>query len=116
QLEVSAELSLALLVLIAVLPEYAVDFAFTWKAGKNPSYAPDALANMTGGSQLLIGVGWSMVVLIAAYRLRPARRGKGPDLLPPNTDLTTTDVQLRRSHSAEIPFLLLATLHRLTVP
>ena len=64
QLDVSAGLALALLALVAVLPEYAVDFVFTWKAGKDPrTYAPDALANMTGGNQLLIGVGWSLVVL-----------------------------------------------------
>src|SRR5262245_34726695 len=64
QLDVSAGLAIALLALVAVLPEYAVDFVFTWKAGKNPAeYAPDALANMTGGNQLLIGLGWSMVVL-----------------------------------------------------
>src|SRR6476660_8879001 len=59
QLDVSAGLAIALLALVAVLPEYAVDFVFTWKAGKDPTrYAPDALANMTGGNQLLIGLGW----------------------------------------------------------
>jgi cation:H+ antiporter len=116
QLDISAGLALALLALIAVLPEYAVDFVFTWKAGKDPAYAPDALANMTGGNQLLIGVGWSMVVLIAAYRIRAARRGEGPQPLPPNVDLTTTDVKLERSHSVEIAFLVLATLYGLTLP
>jgi cation:H+ antiporter len=117
QLDVSAGLAIALLALIAVLPEYAVDFVFTWKAGKDPAtYAPDALANMTGGNQLLIGVGWSMVVLIAAYRIRAARRGKGPNPLPPNVDLTTTDVKLERTHSVEIAFLVLATLYGLTLP
>src|SRR6266571_2092858 len=46
QLDVSQGLALAVLALIAVLPEYAVDFVFTWKAGKNPhEYAPLALAN-----------------------------------------------------------------------
>jgi cation:H+ antiporter len=116
QLDISAGLALAVLALIAVLPEYAVDFVFTWKAGKDPSYAPDALANMTGGNQLLIGVGWSMVVLVAAYRIRAARRGKGPQPLPPGADLTTTDVQLERSHSIEIAFLVLATIYGLTLP
>jgi cation:H+ antiporter len=117
QLDISAGLALALLALIAVLPEYAVDFVFTWKAGKDPeTYAPDALANMTGGNQLLIGVGWSMVVLISAYRVRAARRGGGPRPLPPNVDLTTTDIQLERSHSVEIAFLVLATLYGLTLP
>jgi cation:H+ antiporter len=36
QLDISAGLALAVLALIAVLPEYAVDFVFTWKAGENP--------------------------------------------------------------------------------
>ena len=81
QLDISAGLALALLALIAVLPEYAVDFVFTWKAGKDPAqYAPDALANMTGGNQLLIGVGWSMVVLVAAYRIRAARAARAATL------------------------------------
>src|SRR5215470_11458411 len=91
QLDVSAGLALALLALIAVLPEYAVDFVFTWKAGKNPSYAPDALANMTGGNQLLIGVGWSMVVLIAAYRVRKSRHRRA--------ERASTQVELGRSHT-----------------
>ena len=53
------ELVLKALALIAVLPEYAVDFAFAAKAGQDPEkYAPLALANMTGGNRLLIGVGW----------------------------------------------------------
>jgi cation:H+ antiporter len=117
QLDISAGLALALLALIAVLPEYAVDFVFTWKAGKDPAtYAPDALANMTGGNQLLIGVGWSMVVLVAAWRVRAARRGKGPRPLPPGTDLSTTDICLERSHSVEIAFLAIATIYGLTLP
>ena len=63
QLDVSQGLALTVLALIAVLPEYAVDFTFAYKAGENPDkYAPLALANMTGGNRLLIGVGWSLVV------------------------------------------------------
>ena len=77
QVDISAGLALALLALVAVLPEYAVDFVFTWKAGKHPAeFAPDALANMTGGNQLLIGAGWSLVVLVGAYRIRQSRRGR----------------------------------------
>jgi cation:H+ antiporter len=115
QLDISAGLALALLALIAVLPEYAVDFVFTWKAGKDPEqYAPDALANMTGGNQLLIGLGWSMVVLIAAYRVRAARRGK--TLKHVRHVPETTDVVLERSHSVEISFLVIATLYGLTLP
>jgi len=114
QLDVSAGLALAMLALVAVLPEYAVDFVFTWKAGKEPArYAPDALANMTGGNQLLIGVGWSMVVLIGAYRMRARRRDAGPRAHPV---ATPHEVGLSRTHSVEIAFLVLATIYGLTLP
>jgi cation:H+ antiporter len=111
QLDVSAGFALALLALVAVLPEYAVDFVFTWKAGKDPhQYAPDALANMTGGNQLLIGVGWSLVVLVAAWQVRKARRRGRVDVPDGN------EVELGRRHTVEIAFLVLATILGLTLP
>src|SRR5215510_1409506 len=111
QLDVSQGLALTVLALIAVLPEYAVDFAFAWKAGKNPAeYAPLALANMTGSNRLLIGVGWSMVVLIAAWRMTRIARRRG------YTGEIDTEVRLERPHSIEIAFLAIATLYSLTLP
>lgn len=111
QLDVSAGLALAVLALIAVLPEYAVDFVFTWKAGQDPEqYAPLALANMTGGNRLLIGIGWSLVVLLAAWRMRSIARGRG------YTGPIDDEVKLDRDHSVEIAFLLVATLYSLTLP
>jgi cation:H+ antiporter len=111
QLDVSQGLALALLALIAVLPEYAVDFVFTWKAGKDPEeFAPLALANMTGANRLLIGVGWSMVVLLAAWRIKRVAAEhdyKGE---------VDTEVHLDRSHAIEISFLAVATLYSLTLP
>jgi cation:H+ antiporter len=116
QVDISAGLALAMLALVAVLPEYAVDFVFTWKAGKDPAqYAPDALANMTGGNQLLIGAGWSMVVLVAAYRLRQVKKGR---VNAPATKINLQDneVALDRSRSVEIAFLFIATVYGLTLP
>ncbi len=115
QVDISAGLALALLALVAVLPEYAVDFVFTYKAGKHPAeFAPDALANMTGGNQLLIGAGWSLVVLVAAYRIRQSRRGR--ELVNVRVIPETTDVELSRSHTVEIAFLMIATVYGLTLP
>jgi len=111
QLDVSQGLAMAVLALIAVLPEYAVDFVFTWKAGKDPQeYAPLALANMTGGNRLLIGVGWSMVVLLAAWRMKRIARADGYEGPLDN------EVKLGRSHSIEIGFLAVATVYSLTLP
>jgi cation:H+ antiporter len=111
QLDVSQGLALTVLALIAVLPEYAVDFTFAWKAGQDPEkYAPLALANMTGSNRLLIGIGWSMVVLVAAWRMTRAARRRG------YTGELDTEVHLERPHAIEIAFLALATLYSLTLP
>lgn len=111
QLDVSQGLAIALLALIAVLPEYAVDFIFTWKAGKNPQeYAPLALANMTGGNRLLIGIGWALVVLLAAGRMRSIAAKQHYE------GSLDDEIRLDRSHSVEIAFLFLATAYSLTLP
>jgi cation:H+ antiporter len=110
ELDVSRGLALAVLALIAVLPEYAVDFTFAFKAGSNPDqYAPLALANMTGGNRLLIGVGWPLVVLLAAWRLRSTARARGYE------GEIDTEVHLDRTHSIEIGFLVIATIYSLTL-
>ena len=118
QLDVSAGLAIALLAFIAVLPEYAVDLVFAFKAGHAvAAYGaacrpPDgigespcslALANMTGANRLLIGIGWSMVVFVAWFRAR----GRNQRL---------TEVVLDRSHAIELAFLALATAYSLTLP
>jgi len=111
QLDISQGLALALLALIAVLPEYAVDFTFAVKAGQDPDkYAPLALANMTGGNRLLIGVGWSLVVLLAAWRITRVARAQG------YRGELDTNVTLDRPHAIEIAFLGLATIYSLTLP
>jgi cation:H+ antiporter len=111
QLDVSQGLALALLALIAVLPEYAVDFVFTWKAGENPDeFAPLALANMTGANRLLIGVGWSMVVLLAAWRMRRIADHQHYE------GVLDTEIHLERSHAIEISFLSVACVFSLFLP
>src|SRR4030095_3734003 len=55
QKDIPQALAIALLALIAVLPEYAVDMYFAWTAGKDPKYTAFAMANMTGANRLLIG-------------------------------------------------------------
>jgi cation:H+ antiporter len=125
QLDISAGLAIAILALIAVLPEYAVDFVFTAAGGNSfqadPTCPPAAgsgpgaespcdlaLANMTGANRLLIGIGWSMVVFIAWYRLR--RTG----MLPRGR--RWEGIELTRDHSIELGFLWVATLYSLTLP
>ncbi len=118
QLDISAGLAIAVLAFIAVLPEYAVDMVFAFKGGNDfeqfgPACQPPgatgnsncslALANMTGANRLLIGIGWSLVVFIAAYRSR-----RRPPVL--------REVTLERSHAVEVSFLAIATVYSLTLP
>jgi cation:H+ antiporter len=110
QLDVSAGLAIAVLALIAVLPEYAVSFVFAWEGGRNGCHVENGenpcslvLANMTGANRLLIGVGWALVVIIAWFRFRAAGRPRN-------------DVPLHRSSTVEVGFLGIATLYSLTLP
>lgn len=69
---VSQGLAIAVLALITVLPEYAVDIYLSYQAGKHPGsqYAGFAAANMTGANRLLIGLVWSLIVLLFWWRSR----------------------------------------------
>jgi cation:H+ antiporter len=98
QVDISQGLAVAILALIAVLPEYAVDMVFAWKAGKDIAFAPLALANMTGANRLLIGLGWPMVFII--FFLRTHKRS----------------LKMVREHSTEIFYLTCATVYAFTIP
>lgn len=114
EIDIGQGLALALLALIAVLPEYAVDVVFAWKAGQNPErYAPLALANMTGANRLLIGVGWSVVALAAIAAAR--RAGRPTRDVEPAVDGRPAAVRLQQVQVVEVAFLLLATAYGLTL-
>ncbi|MCA9627492.1 MAG: hypothetical protein KC766_07495, partial [Myxococcales bacterium] len=103
QVDVSASLATAVLALIAVLPEYAVDLYFAFTAGERPAYTAYAAANMTGSNRLLIGVGWPLVALLFAIGLRRRKRDVRP-------------VRLRPRRRLELGFLMLAGLYAISVP
>lgn len=118
QLDISAGLAIAVLALIAVLPEYAVDMVFAWKGGAAVAahgaacQAPGAtgetacslaLANMTGANRMLIGIGWSLVVFLVWYRSR--RFGSA-----------LSEVRIERPHAVEVSYLAAATAYSLFIP
>ncbi len=99
QLDISQTLAIAVLALIAVLPEYAVDFVLAFKAGQGSVEDLHlAVANMTGANRLLIGLGWSAVVLIFWLKTR------------------NREVRLRPEQRTDVGFLLIATLWAFTIP
>ncbi|MCS5636584.1 MAG: sodium:calcium antiporter [Myxococcota bacterium] len=96
--EIPQALALLLLALMGVLPEYAVDLHFAWVAGKDPTYASYAVANMTGANRLLIGVGWALVVLLGCKRSR------------------TDALRVNAPQQLEIRYLIWATLYSFLIP
>jgi cation:H+ antiporter len=76
---ISATLALAILAIIAVLPEYAVDLYFAWTAPDNPENAGFALANMTGANRLLVGFAWPLIFLIFYLKERSDHLKVGED-------------------------------------
>jgi cation:H+ antiporter len=100
ELDISQGLALAIIAIIAVLPEYAVDFVLAWNAGADPEEAEKglAIANMTGGNRLLIGVGWPIVFVLFFYRTK------------------LKELVVNRQRSLELVFLAVATLYVIFIP
>ncbi|WP_328350060.1 sodium:proton exchanger [Mycobacterium sp. NBC_00419] len=104
QIDVSGGLAIAVLALIAVLPEYAVDLYYAYTAGQHAEYTQYAAANMTGSNRLLMGIGWPVVVLVSLY---VARRVTGR---------ATTTLMLDPGNRVELGFLLVAGIAAFIIP
>lgn len=103
QLDVSGGLAIAVLALIAVLPEYAVDLYYAYVSGHDGDYTQYAAANMTGSNRLLMGLGWPLVVLVSLF---VARRAKQP----------ATALTLEPANRVELGFLLIAGVAAFVIP
>jgi len=108
QRDISASFALAILALIAVLPEYAVDLFFAYSAGHMPEYTSYALANMTGSNRLLLGLGWPMVVFVGAWAARRTGRSY--------RTIFSTAFVLEPKRRTELAFLAIAGLYAFLIP
>ena len=135
--DVPRAFAIAVLAILAVAPEYAVDALYAWNAGAGgatteacQALTPEAVeaqatslaeachdanlavANMTGANRILIGLGWAGIALFTVYRAAsdadPAVR-KRPGFL-------SKAVTLDRDIGLEIVFLLAATAWAFLVP
>ena len=99
QMDISASLAIAVLALIAILPEYSIEAVLAWKAGASFDLVTREVtermelvaANVTGANRLLVGLGWPVVILIFWLKSR-------------------NPLDLRGEISLELIVLLLATL------
>ena len=135
--DVPRAFAIAVLAVLAVAPEYAVDALYAWNAGTGGATttacgqltaaqieaqatplaeachnANLAIANMTGANRILIGIGWAG---IAAFTVWRATRTKDP-AVQDRPGWLADSVQLDTDIATEIAFLTLATLWAFLVP
>jgi len=118
QVDISGSLAIAILALIAVLPEYAVDLYFSFTAGSNPAYAQFAAANMTGSNRLLIGIGWPVVAFVGFWAMRRAGR-RGGEIEPgPAEGAAHREpvIVLPTRNRVELAFLAVASAYAFLIP
>ena len=116
--DVPRAFAIAVLAVLAVAPEYAVDALYAWQAGalegtqRGADAANLAVANMTGANRILIGIGWSAIALFTVYR-----SGASQDpAVRQREGFLRNAVSLDRDIGVEITFLFAATLFAFVVP
>jgi len=135
--DVPRAFAIAVLAVLAVAPEYAVDALYAWNAGAGGATAEAcagftaaeveagttslaeachdanlAIANMTGANRILIGIGWAGIAAFTVWRAAKTRDPaveKRPGAL---ADVVKLDTDI----ATEIAFLFLATGWAFFVP
>ena len=116
--DVPRAFAIAVLAILAVAPEYAVDALYAWNAGQFAGTPRGieagnlAVANMTGANRILIGIGWAGIALFTIFR---SGSDRDPSVTRKDGFLADT-ISLDKDIGLEIVFLLLATVWAFLVP
>ena len=137
--DVPRAFAIAVLAVLAVAPEYAVDALYAWSAGSGGATAKAcegvasagghgasaanglagachdanlAVANMTGANRILIGLGWAGIAILTVWQ---ARRTADP-AVDHREGFLATRVTLNKDIATEITFLFAATAWAFFVP
>ncbi|MCJ7508412.1 MAG: hypothetical protein MUO85_06735 [candidate division Zixibacteria bacterium] len=100
QFLVSQGLALALLAWLQTLPEFAVEAAIAWEAGKDIAKVHLITANFSGSLRLLVGLGWPMIYFSRAFLGKKHLSAK-----------RFSPIQLEDEHSVEVMGLLLPLIY-----
>ena len=112
--DVPRAFAIAVLAVLAVAPEYAVDALYAWQAATDPSRGNLAVANMTGANRILIGLGWSGIALFSVHKATSGDHDDDSVVARPGA--LRDQVTLDPSISTEILFLFAATVFAFFVP
>lgn len=116
--DVPRAFAIAVLAILAVAPEYAVDALYAWNAGQFAGTPRGieagnlAIANMTGANRILIGVGWAGIALFTILR----REASSDPAVTKRDGFLADTVSLDQDIGLEIVFLLVATAWAFLVP
>jgi cation:H+ antiporter len=109
EIDLSGGLTVGLLALITILPEYVVSVYFAFAAGTDPEMAKYASANLTGANRLLLGLGWPLMAWFGYLATRKAQ---------PKVAGTSREFGIRLESEARIDlaFLFIASIVALLIP
>jgi cation:H+ antiporter len=111
--DVPRAFAIAVLAVLAVAPEYAVDALYAFNAGRgDPNAANLAVANMTGANRILIGLGWSGIAMFTVYKAQATN----DTAVVERPGFLADKVNLDRDISLEVMFLFAATMWAFLVP
>ncbi|WP_254840377.1 sodium:calcium antiporter [Natronomonas marina] len=116
--DVPRSFAIAVLAVLAVAPEYAVDALYAFNAGRFAGTERGieagnlAVANMTGANRILIGIGWAGIALFTVYRAGSA----ADPAVETRSGFLADAVTLDRGIGLEVVFLLAATAWAFLVP
>ncbi len=99
QFFMSQGLSLAILAWVQTLPEFAVEAVIAWQAPTSPHGTALVSANFTGSLRLLVGLGWPLIYVTAAWFHRK-KHGR-----------TMSRIRLDPEHSVEVVGLIVSILY-----
>lgn len=94
---IAAPVALAILALVEVAPEYAFEILLAYR-----QQVSLAAASMTGANRLLLGLGWPLILVIAAVAAR--RRGR-----------RFTEVRLDARHAVAVAYLFAASCYAFVI-
>jgi cation:H+ antiporter len=109
EMDITGAFAMALLAIVAILPEYAVDVLLAFTAGTDPSYEALASANMNGATRLLIGFALPLVVLVGIRSRR--RLARSPDSKAADAVRTGTAPPAARPRAAFFDVLPIPAAH-----
>ena len=115
ELDLSGGLTVGILAIVTILPEYVVSIYFAYAAGTSNDMASYATANLTGANRLLLGFGWPLIVLVGYLTLRAVNRAnaaKSGEI----AKKITFGIQVEEESRTDLGFLLIASILAFLVP